>query len=257
MENLSDNLRRLHEETLQWRNPEQHMEDEEQGREGHVILHSLLHEVPFTQSPASETVPISAESLTQIPISTPGPNLVRNEPVSTVDFGNGEHRIPFPAVSTNESVQNAQSAAQSSFGGFKFQGNFSSQSRPEFNVGAIPASTYPGLDGHPRRITPIPISEGQFQPDEIREGYEQVAKTLFGAKIHDPMRTEESTERTSGTIRPTIGSTTISTEQAEMIKKEVRDCVRQVFPGIKLSTDYPVSLNMRFGKNRSGNLMLT
>ena len=29
MENLRDNLRRLHEETLQWRNPEQHMEDEE------------------------------------------------------------------------------------------------------------------------------------------------------------------------------------------------------------------------------------
>ena len=75
-----------------------------------------------------------------------------------MDLGNGEHRIPFPAVSMNESVQNVQSAAQSSFGGFKFQGNFSSQSRPEFNVGAIPASTYPGLDGHPRRITPIPIS---------------------------------------------------------------------------------------------------
>ena len=44
----------------------------------------------------------------------------------------------------------------------------------------------------------FPISEGQFQPDEIREGYEQVAKTIFGAKIHDPTRTEESTERTSG-----------------------------------------------------------
>ena len=63
--------------------------------------------------------------------------------------------------------------------GFKFQGNFSSQSRPEFNVGAIPASAYPGLDEHPRRITPIPISEGQFQPDEIWEGYGQVAKTIF------------------------------------------------------------------------------
>ena len=172
MENLSDNLRRLHEETLQWRNPEQHMEDEEQGREDQAILDSLLHGVPLTQSPTSETVPVSAESLAQIPISTLGPNLVRNEPVSTVDFGNGEHRIPFPAVSTNESVQNVQSAAQSSFGGFKFPGNFSSQPRPEFNVGAISASTYPGLDGHPRRITPIPISEGQFQPDEIREGYE-------------------------------------------------------------------------------------
>ena len=29
MENVSDNVCRLHEETLQWRNPEQHMEDEE------------------------------------------------------------------------------------------------------------------------------------------------------------------------------------------------------------------------------------
>ena len=70
MENLSDNLRRLHEETLQWRNPEQHMEDEEQGREDQAILDSLLHEVSLTQSLASETVPISAESLIEIPIST-------------------------------------------------------------------------------------------------------------------------------------------------------------------------------------------
>ena len=79
-----------------------------------------------------------------------------------------------------------------------------------------------------------------------------MAKTIFGTKIHDPARTEESSERTSGTIRPTIGSTTISTEKAEFIKKEVRDCVQQVFPAIKLSTDDPVSPNMRFGKNGSG-----
>ena len=58
------------------------MEDEEQGREDQAILDSLLHEVPLTQSPASETVPVSAVSLTQIPISTPCPILVRNEPVS-------------------------------------------------------------------------------------------------------------------------------------------------------------------------------
>ena len=49
-----------------------------------------------------------------------------------------------------------------------------------------------------------------------------------------------------------MGSTTISTEQVEIIKKEVQDCVQQVFPGIKLSTDQPVSPNMRFGKNGSG-----
>ena len=124
MENLSDNLRRLHEETLQWRNPEQHMEDEEQGREDQAILDSLLHDVPLIQSPDSETVPVSAVSLTQIPISTPGPNLVRNEPVLTVYFGNGEHRIPFLAVSMNESVKNVQSAAQFSFWGIQVSKKF-------------------------------------------------------------------------------------------------------------------------------------
>ena len=62
------------------------------------------------------------------------------------------------------------------------------------------------------------------------KGMRQVAKTIFGAKIHDPARTEESTERTSGTIRPTIGSTTISTEQAEIIKKEVTGLCSAGFP---------------------------
>ena len=124
MENLSVNLRRLHEETVQWRNPEQHMEDEEQGKEDQAILDSLLHEVPLTQSPASETVSVSAVPLTQIPIATPGPILVRSEPVSTVDLSIDEERIPFLAVSTTVPIHNVQSAAHSGFGGFKFQGNF-------------------------------------------------------------------------------------------------------------------------------------
>ena len=50
-----------------------------------------------------------------------------------------------------------------------------------FNKG-IP---YPGLVGHPRRITPIPIFTRPIQSDEMREGYAQVAKPIFGAKIHD------------------------------------------------------------------------
>ena len=60
-----------------------------------------------------------------------------------------------------------------------------------FNKG-IP---YPRLDGHPRRITPIPIFKGPIQSDEMREGYAQVAKNSFWAKIHDPARTEESTRK--------------------------------------------------------------
>ena len=104
-----------------------------------------------------------------------------------------------------------------------------------FNKG-IP---YPGLDGHPRRITPIPISKGPIQSDEMREGYAQVAKTIFGAKIHDLEKTEERT----------IGSTTISTEEIEIIKREVRDVFQRVFPRINLNTDQPVSTNMGYGMN--------
>ena len=65
-----------------------------------------------------------------------------------------------------------------------------------------------------------------------------------------------STEQSSGANRPTIGSTTISSAEAERIKKEVRDCVQQVFPGINLSTDHPVSPNKRIGKMNLENLML-
>ena len=69
-----------------------------------------------------------------------------------------------------------------------------------FNQG-IP---YPGLDGHPRRITPIPISTRPIQSDKMREGYAQVAKTIFGAKIHDPAKTKESTRRTRGVVSPLL-----------------------------------------------------
>ena len=54
-----------------------------------------------------------------------------------------------------------------------------------------------------------------------------MAKTIFEAKIHDPKRTEE----------PTIGSTTISIEEVEIIKREVRDVVQRVFLRINLNTD--------------------
>ena len=94
-----------------------------------------------------------------------------------------------------------------------------------FNKG-IP---YPGLDGHPRRITPIPVSVGPIQSDEMREGYAQLAKTVFGAEIHDPAKTEASTEWTSGASKPTIGETSISTQEANKIREEVRVVMREQF----------------------------
>ena len=196
LENLSENFRRLQEEQLQWNNPEQQMEEEEQGRADQAILDDLLKEVPLTQSPASETIPVSAVSLPQFSMAIPGISLVQSAPVSTINLTADGEGTPISAVETNVLVQ---LMAQTSFGGFKFTGeNFSNDSGPKFNVGAIPVSTFPGLDGHPRRITPIPISKGPIQSDEMREGYAQVAKTILGAKIHDPTRTEEPTGRTSG-----------------------------------------------------------
>ena len=62
----------------------------------------------------------------------------------------------------------------------------------------------------------------------------------------------ESTELSSGANRPTIGSTTISSAQAEIIKKEVRNTIQKVFPGINLSTDRPVFPSMGSGANDIG-----
>ena len=61
----------------------------------------------------------------------------------------------------------------------------------------------------------------------MREGYAQLANTILGAKINDLVRTEESTGRTSGASKPTIGETSISTQEANRIREEVRAVMRE------------------------------
>ena len=85
--------------------------------------------------------------------------------------------------------------------GFSFGQNSFGQEKGSprlFNMGSVP-STYPRLDGHPRRITPIPMS----------------------------------TSQSGGTSQSTIGNTSISTREADIIQKEVSDAIKRVFPGIK------------------------
>ena len=103
LENLSENFRRLQEEHLQWNNPEQQMEEEEeeQGRADQAVLDDLLKEVPLTQSPASETIPVSAVSLPQFSMATPGISLVQSAPVSTLNLNADGEGIPISAVQTN------------------------------------------------------------------------------------------------------------------------------------------------------------
>ena len=99
-----------------------------------------------------------------------------------------------------------------------------------FNLnGSQTGMPYLGLDGHQRRITPIPVSSGQFSSDEMKEGYFQVAKMIFGAKVADPTKTTDSGEFVSGANQPTIGETSISTQEAERIRAEVRAVMHEQF----------------------------
>ena len=275
LENLSENFPRLQEEQLQWDNPEQQIEEEEQGRVDQAVLDDLLKEVPLTQSPASETVPVSAVSFPQFSMTILASSFVHHAPVPIIDITADGEGIPVSAVQTNVPVQ---SMAQTSFGGFKFTGgNFSSDSGSKFNLGAVPSTSYIGLDRHPQRITPIPVSSAQNQPkvpavprspEEVqRDIAESIKKqemekaerarvvTQYKSKgCNDDSMLQKTTpdsavdlinsmEQSGGANRPTIGSTAISSAEAERIKKKMRDCVQQVFPGINLSTDHQVSIS--------------
>ena len=63
----------------------------------------------------------------------------------------------------------------------------------------------------------------------MKEGYSQVAKTIFGAKVADPTKTADSTEFFSGANKPTIGETSISTQEAERIRAEVCAVMHEQF----------------------------
>ena len=91
------------------------------------------------------------------------------------------------SVSVPQFVSQSEQMNSGGFGGFKFQSNFSSTSRPVSTTETIPVQAYPGLDGHTRRITPIPISVVQGQPsmlamdkspDEIQKSTSELIQRL-------------------------------------------------------------------------------
>ena len=74
-----------------------------------------------------------------------------------------------------------------------------------------------------------------FEEEYRRQGYRQVAQTMFGAKIRDVTNEnqfaedEELSSWTGGAGRPTIGETSISTQEAERIRAEVRAVMHEQF----------------------------
>ena len=65
-------------------------------------------------------------------------------------------------------------------------------------------------------------------------------------------KSANSTSETSGTGRATIGSTTISTKQAEIVKKEVRDTIAKTFPRIHMLSGSTVQPNPSQGTVNTG-----
>ena len=196
MENLGENFKELRDDMLAANIAEQQMEIE--GDEEHDKLNAeLLKEVSLPLTAISE--PISSVSVS-IPPTMSIPQSAVNPDLSQPSFAFS------PAVDADIQARFAtlragpQTTPEIS-AGFSFGQNSFGQERGSSklsNMGSVP-STYPRLDGHPRRITPIPMSTAQ----------------------------------SGGTSQSTIGNTFISTREAEIIQKEVRDAVKQVFPGIK------------------------
>ena len=85
--------------------------------------------------------------------------------------------------------------------------------------------------------------------------YAQMMQGNSNAKIVQE-KTTDSASGTSSTKKATIGSTTISTEQAEIIKKEVRDTIAKTFPRIHMSSVSTVQPNpsQRMVTTGSGNI---
>ena len=86
----------------------------------------------------------------------------------------------------------------------------------------------------------------------MRKGYAQVATRVLGARIVEEEKQKEFIEQTSGANRPTTGDTIISSRQAVVIHKEVRNTMKKVSPGIHLSKAQPASPNMGSGQIESG-----
>ena len=242
MENLGENFKTMQQEMNAWQSG--YHDAEEEYRE---MNEQILKEVPLasqaeirpvmTENPPIISIPPAVSSqFTSLPmyrIPQPSFPMVEERDDQTMDEAIKARWAKFSAMRANVPISTVQ-ASQATIPQF-------------FNVkGSQKGMPYPGLDGHQRRITPIPVSSSEKpsliqQKNELseeeyrRQGYRQVAQTMFGAKIRDTTDEEQFAESeelsawTGGAGRPTIGETSISTQEAERIRAEVRAVMHEQF----------------------------
>ena len=149
MENLGENVKQLREEVNNWGEPE-----------GQEILDDLMKEVPLISS-ASEQPQVSSQTPAvnlQIPPIT---DQILSNPASgsiSVMYGPSlremQERLTALMAGPSE-IHVSESGAQ---------GNVQFSAAEKYYTPASATLPYPGLDGHPRRITPIPVSVTMRSP---------------------------------------------------------------------------------------------
>ena len=127
MENLSENVKQLREDMNAWEEPEEQQ-----------ILDNLQKEVPVVPE--------------QSQVSNPPPAVSTQAP--PVSLSNEAESSSLPTNVDQEMKDRLNSLRQPTIQKKKPEKNV----HFEFDTPAGATTAYPGLDGHPRRITPIPVS---------------------------------------------------------------------------------------------------
>ena len=227
MENLGESLKQIKSEVKAWEENENPMETDEDALY-RDMQKSILEEVSqsFPYVGAAENT--SASTPISMPVQLPAQIL--SEP-STSDLPeSADERMREQLDNLRAPVNKGEITSKGFNSSFRF---------------STPASAtlpYPGLDGHPRRITPIPVSvplppieKPLIQPvseplskfgwywSELAQGWYKTTELVEAEKragIHEGAGGEEDTapnSQISGINRSTIGNTTISTAEASKI----------------------------------------
>ena len=239
MENLSDNVKQLKKEMKEYG-------DLEAQEELDVLLQEADETIPVAkdQVPLSIPPPVVSESClpTSAPILSPRPS---SSNVGGEDLIKMQEKLDALRFSQPETTRPTIK---------KFF---------NFDTPASMTLPYLGLDGHPRRITPIPVSlplPPQEKPSpqpvsgplskfgwywsELSEGWHKTAELVEAEKRTSLQKSaDEELEsaiqqgsQLSGTSRSTIGNTFIPPEERARIREEVQAVIHQTFLGIRMST---------------------
>ena len=241
MENLGENMRSMQEDMISWQ--QDYRNEEEQFQE---LQDQLLQEVPLV-----ETERVQNEGTIPPVVSTPlttqpkMPTIVEEPAVQTEDQSEvpqkfGEEMSPeerWRRLVTESAIPpergnnvNVPGEGQSKIPQF-FNASGSREPGPVPIPVSLPMTSAPiNVTVTPRRINPIPvISQGAVHGTNIIQGAGSVTGNPSGTneEIID-LRTETSST-TQSKSQPTVGNTSIMTEEARRIKEMVQDTIREQF----------------------------